>query len=461
MRTSKGDSSIKGVQQMLRVSDSIVRRGWIAFLSIVLLVSVVAHVAAKDIVTFAHPWASYPDYVGLYEQIVAQFNREHSDIELKLVELPGSGGDPAPRLVLACAGGVAPDVTILWGLADVASLHEAGITLDIRPYVSQSPLWNPKNQIMPYVETFNWRSGLIGLPAYAISTNSFYWHASLFDEVGYDRNQPPRNLQELLEYETRLRKTNADGTVSRFAFDPLETWQKEYSLPHWFGARLYDAENDVLTVRTEEMSNLAEWLRELYGRQGGYRAMRSLGKSTFSLMASGQLAMIQDNPHTVEYVVRANPDMVLGRDFMVGTPILSKDATRAGAIQGMDSTVVTASAPHTAAAVHVAIYLTFSPSAMRIVDQHKPGRLCASRPANMERIARQTDPRVKLLMKAQMEAVERTKPWPMFPELRKLGSPLLTGLKSIAAGEKAPVEVFQNIHDVVQPAIDARKAKSN
>lgn len=149
--------------------------------------------AGKTVIQF---WTLFTGPDGKFmESMVNQFNKENSDIEVRMSVY--TGDQYLNKLSLGVKTGTAPDVAVLYdsimprfvqtGALEVLNdeLEKVGIKAE-----HYAPLaWN--------AGVFNGKVYSVPLGVYALG---FYWNKDLFRAAGLDPNKPPTNLKEFLEY---------------------------------------------------------------------------------------------------------------------------------------------------------------------------------------------------------------------------------------------------------------------
>ncbi len=135
---------------------------------------------------------------NLLNQLVDQFEEEHEDIKVQVQPIPWDQAHE--KLLTATASGNGPDVLQL-GTTWVPEFAEAGILLDLSPYLEEYPDFANSNYFDGAVESTEYEGKRVGVPWY-VETRVLYYRTDLLAEVGYE--QAPQNWDELKDVATKL-----------------------------------------------------------------------------------------------------------------------------------------------------------------------------------------------------------------------------------------------------------------
>ncbi len=146
--------------------------------SVMLTVSSV--VIAQDVVTIEWWTVASEEFDEQVQQdLVAQFNAEHPNIQVNMTLLPADGYDERMTTTLG-AGEGAPDVAFFW-ITDW--LPQA---LDLGPYLEADPDLGPETYIEGFWNTRAvWNDTIIGLPL-GVGANFVMYNKDMFDAAGVD-----------------------------------------------------------------------------------------------------------------------------------------------------------------------------------------------------------------------------------------------------------------------------------
>lgn len=218
------------------------------------------------------------------------------------------------RLMLATSGGVPPDV--------------AGIGSKSLPVYAENNALTPLDKLAEaggvsrdrYIDIFwkicSYRGHLWALPTTPGSL-ALIWNKKLFREAGLDPERPPQSIAELEQFNEKLVKRRADGSLAAIGFLPAEPgwWNEIWGW--WFGGELWDG-HETITVNSPENVAAFQWI-ESYPRRFGTRDLLAL-RDGFGNFASpqnpfftGRVAMVLQGPWIYNFIKNfAPPDFEWG-----------------------------------------------------------------------------------------------------------------------------------------------------
>ena len=252
-------------------------------------------------------WHAWGGHEGKYlEQLVAEFNDTHADIQVQPAYF--LIGD---KLMAAIAGGIPPDVATVWDWM-LPTMGEAGCFVSLNDHLAHSGI--ARDDYLPNI----WEYGMFGDTKYGVPTALNVWmiffNKELFREVGLDPGQPPSSIDELTESAQRLARRLPTGRLERIGFVP--EFQYTYIWMWNFGGRLYDAETRRFVINSAQNRRALEWIVSFYREYGvdDYRRfVATFGeydspdnpfyKERLAMREDGQwqLAFIQKNAPGLEY----------------------------------------------------------------------------------------------------------------------------------------------------------------
>jgi len=249
------------------------------------------------------------------------------------------------KLMLATGGGVPPDV--------------AGIYEWMIPVYSENNALTPLDRMAAeghirsdqYIDIY-WRmclhkGHLWALPSTPTSV-ALIWNKKLFREAGLDPEQPPRSIAELEQFNEKLARRRADGSLESIGFMPVLSGGWNALWCYWFGGALWNG-SDTLTANTPENIAACKWI-ESYPRRFGVQALLNFQDSFGSTASaqnpfySGRVAMVLDGVWCYNYIKNFAP-----ADFEWGVaafPGANPGGLKDRAIANMDALVIPAGARH-------------------------------------------------------------------------------------------------------------------
>ena len=226
---------------------------------------------AQDVteVTF---WTSHsePDLIAL-RQIVDDFNSEHDDINVTLVQIP-PGADvqtDVTKLMTAVRGGTGPDVYMLDRFV-VAQRAADGLLQDLSPYL------NGEDVLGSYLEFARNEATFAGLP-YALpfdtDARALYYNIDMLEAAGVDVSElepanGPITLARLGELAAQVDQKNAQGNYDRMGFIPWFEQGWHYTYGFDFGGDFYDEASCQVTPTNEGVVSAFQYIYDYAAEKG-------------------------------------------------------------------------------------------------------------------------------------------------------------------------------------------------
>lgn len=265
--------------------------------------------ASKTTITIWHYW---PGVDGKeFEDHVAIFNKENTDVEVKPVFVPQEGYDQ--KVLSAIAGNVAPDI-ILANVWNAASYMSSGQFRDMGPLLRSAKVSTA--DFLPWaLEGGTYKGKIYGLPS-SCYWNVIFYNKDLVREAGLDPNKFPTTMDELDQWAEKLTKINADGKIERMGFVP---WLGDWPVyVYAFGGDFVDPKGKVLINSPQVARMYAWWLK--YATKYDYKRLRSFtdsmgnlwGTTADSVFYTGKLAIMLMGPWQVAFAKEYAPKLDYG-----------------------------------------------------------------------------------------------------------------------------------------------------
>jgi multiple sugar transport system substrate-binding protein len=220
----------------------------------VLAASSVASAADKITLTFANWAAAEATTKPAIDQVIADFQKAHPDIEIKSEAI--SFSEIARQLALRVRSGNPPDVAQLAG-NDTIVIAATGKLEPLGGY-----LGDLKQRLKPDTLTGLQVDGkLIALP-WTIAPAGFWYNKAIMQKAGLDPNKPPRTIEELDAAMAAIKKSQPDVIPLG-----LDTTNRPFGLQsNWpwmatFGAAPFGGPKD--RADSAEMKRYLAWMRDL------------------------------------------------------------------------------------------------------------------------------------------------------------------------------------------------------
>lgn len=186
--------------------------------------------------------------------LVAEFNRTHPGIHVKLLCVAGS----YQKIPIAIAGGDTPDVCSAVWTDDLYGYAARGALEPLDSYMKAAG--RSENELMPGVrKMLHYKGHLFGLAATTNSTLIIY-NKDIFRQCGLDPEKYPRTLAELEYAAAKTSQYDNRGAFVRYGFRPggLLGWG------YVFGGRWYDEKTGRVTANDPHNVEALRWMQRWF-----------------------------------------------------------------------------------------------------------------------------------------------------------------------------------------------------
>ncbi len=299
----------------------------IALLFVALLAIIPIQSDAREKETVVFWYGATPEERVAYEQMIAEFNRTHPDIEVRGMLVPQSYVER--KLILSVAGGVPPDVVRFYTHLGGEMMSRGGLEplddLIARDRFDLSDFY----PIGIEQNTYNGR--LYGVP-WILSPNALFYNKRLFREAGLDPNRPPKTWKELEDYSVKLTKRTASGDIVCIGYTNFLNNPTDFHMYLWqTGGEPLSPDMKRIAFTSPEGVEALTWMRDfliklagpketgLTKEQAVERAKNNLNRfrSSFSGPTQDQfglekVAMRVDSPFRIPSMLKYFPDLDYG-----------------------------------------------------------------------------------------------------------------------------------------------------
>lgn len=195
------------------------------------------------------------------------FNRTQDKI---FVEFLSMGGGIDRKVMLATAGGDPPDIAGVWA-QQIASWADLNALMPLEGFIKADGQTVPEflsRYEAGYADMTQYDGHVYALYA-TPATHALHWNKSLFREAGLDPEQPPKTIEELMEFSRKLTKHDPQtGALTQVGFLPQDPGWWPWSFPRYFGGDLVNAKGEIVYDKLPENIRSMEWVRsytEEYG----------------------------------------------------------------------------------------------------------------------------------------------------------------------------------------------------
>lgn len=265
-------------------------------LCFVMVFAVVAAAHSKTL----HVWVwSHPQ--DQFETILDWYKADNPGFDYELSVISGSQGEFTEKLMLAIAGGSAPDLTWLEG-STVVELAAQGLLTDVTRAL-EGIQFTPAD-----TEEMIFQGKMWGVP-YFTTSRGLAKRVDLFNEAGLNPDEDPESLDDLWEWNRKLIAMDGDGKYRRVGMVP---WSGNWGPPGWiwaFGGQLLDETGMRPTATHPKNIEAFEWIQEWAQLFGGVTPV----SGNRAGLLQGTVAMATVSTSDVGWLLGEGADVTTGR----------------------------------------------------------------------------------------------------------------------------------------------------
>ncbi|MCK9222943.1 MAG: sugar ABC transporter substrate-binding protein [Limnochordia bacterium] len=218
------------------------------FLLAVLAVTIICTPVASAKVQITYSYMGSPQEAAAYEQVIADFNRLHPDIEVIGRHVPDGYFD---RLTMEIAGGIAPDVFHVWTEGYMRPFQQAGWLLDLNEYVENDEEFNLADFPPNLLEAAELDGGLYALPR-DIALRVMFYNRDMYNEAGIPEPDAELTWGEARKNAIRLTTQDSDGRTVSLGLDWSWWWGSWMNMVWMWGGEITDPQVTRATLNTPE-----------------------------------------------------------------------------------------------------------------------------------------------------------------------------------------------------------------
>src|SRR6266487_3504969 len=293
------------------------RRGATTLLLVALMLSAAGSAAAKPLaaqkttkITIWVGWAGSTHELGVFKQVVADYDRKHADVSVNVV-----GNINDNKITAAIRSGNVPDVVSSFNSYDVGTYCGTGAWIDLAPLMAQSHI---SASMFPQATQYytQFKGKRCALPLLA-DTYGLYYNKTLLRKAGI--KSPPKTMDELTADAKKLTQRDSKGKIKVAGFDPLLGFYEnvpERYVTSW-GAKWQDSKGHAILADDPGWSKWAHWEKNLvdwYGYNKLVSFQTGLGDefSASNAFEKGKLAMNLDGEWRVAFIADEHPSLGYG-----------------------------------------------------------------------------------------------------------------------------------------------------
>ncbi|NPV78650.1 MAG: extracellular solute-binding protein [Firmicutes bacterium] len=421
---------------------------------LVLLVAVGVDAGKKVVIEYWHPYG--PPWDELQQMMADLFMKANPDVEIVCKMVPWDS--MFQKLAVAVASGTAPAAAHLWGSWQAIAVADMGLTVPLDPYMKKDPTWDPKDVFPAFLEQFHYKGQYVGLP-WAAQPTSLCWNKQVFRESGLDPELPPKSLEELEAYASKITLEDSRGKLVRIGFLPQNIWGGFLNWAYHWGGSFYDEKTGKITASDPVNVQALEWQVNFLNKFGGieeitaWQAGFTGGENDPFIL--GKLGMMIASHYHYYSFHRYKPDLEYGfaRPLLPGPPDRKK-----GPLAHCDAMVVLKSKN----AEYGYKFIKFAVMGEAWLERSKiSAHPSPSRRLNKRFIELGLLPKwyPMALWEQNMEVLEIARPHPAIPVIPKLMDELSAQVDLAYRGKKTPRSALKYVDEVVQRELDKNLKK--
>ena len=398
-------------------------------------------------------WEKWPGFEGeAMQRVVDDFNASQNRIFVR--KLTVSRMDQ--KMMLATAGGVPPDIAGLWAMYLTSYVENNALT-PLDKLAREAGVLEEK-YIPVYWQMCTQKGHLWALPTTPTVT-ALHWNKKMFREAGLDPEQPPRTLEELEQFNERLTKRGADGSLEQIGHLPQEPgwWTRDFS--NWFGGSVWDGSEQLLLDEQPSRDHF-RWAATYPQRFGG-DAMNRL-RGAFGNFASpqnpffnGKVAMIVQGVWMDNFIRQYAPP-----DFEYGVAPFPAPASHRGppvSIADCDVLVIPKGAKHPKEAMEFIAYTQTQPAMEKLCLGQK--KFTPLRDVSPEFVKNHPHPYLQTFI--DLAKSPNVKPILALPNVIQYSNDLTTYMNLLLLGRMGPDEALNALQERQQRALDKKTERWN
>lgn len=410
----------------------------------------------KVTVTFVHPYG--PPHSDFYQKGAEAVAEKYPWMEVKVQMIPWDG--LMQKLATMVAAGNPPDVVHLFGTFMALQLAQMGLLQNLDSFISKDSTWNPNDIYPGYIEAMTYKGKLYGLPGSSHGL-TLAWNKDLFAEAGLNSEVPPKSLDEVLEFQEKIYKTDARGKIVAFGFIPNNLWGGFPAWAYLWGGSFYDKETGKITASDPVNVKALQWQIDFFEKYGGIETVSSwqqgfvgAGNDPF---VKGKLGMALFNHYQYTFIHKYSPKDFLEKSVGYTSPpeFPGPDTLPKGHVCSSNAHVLLKGSEHPEAAY--TFLKEIACGVGHLYGKMKYGCYVAANRKINERYIKEIglpDWFPKQLWDLEIRMQEFKRAWPSIPVVSKLQDELGAQTQIAYRGKKSAEDALKYVDRIVQRELE-------
>jgi len=186
------------------------------------------------------------DYGKYNENVAGMYMEAHPNVEIETLI-----GQDVPALQTAIAGGTPPEVAHTFWMQGRLFITQ-GAFLDLTPYIETADHLKRESFAEGYWDMCDSQGKSYAVPYFQAGVRfNMFWNKNLLREAGLDPEQPPKDVDEMLEMGRKMTKFGSDGSLEVLGWNPRH-WDPFFYWARALGAEYYDSTRRELRYNNPE-----------------------------------------------------------------------------------------------------------------------------------------------------------------------------------------------------------------
>jgi multiple sugar transport system substrate-binding protein len=234
-------------------------------------------------------WGGTED-IAIYEELIADFEAEHPDIDITLNHIP-SAGDYEQNLATLIAAGAAPDVFFINNIS-LPGFAAQGAFRSLEEFADEEYL---DDFFAGHLDAFRYQGELLAIPR-DISNMVLFYNVDMFEEAGVAPPAEGWTWDDFLAAARELTMdTDGDGRIDQFGFG-YSTFYLFWEPWVWSnGGRFFSEDHSEFTLDQDEALEGLQFYVDLRCEENvAPTSEQAAERTAASMFAEGDAAMIVD-----------------------------------------------------------------------------------------------------------------------------------------------------------------------
>lgn len=230
-----------------------------------------------------------PDEVNIVTGIIAEWQKSHPDIAVRLEHTPYRGY--VDKLMTRIAGRAAPDI-VCTEVDLFVTFQSRNVLLDLTPYIGNDPDFDLKDFYPQIIDRFTVNGRLYAVPRDTAPFACVFYNKKMFDEAKIPYPTDDWDMNDMLDKAEKLTKVDKDGRVVQYGF---YAWAWMNFVYAFGGSLVDDVKNPTqCTLNSKNSVDGLQFYSDLinkYKVQPSTTTMTNLAMGVQGMFMTGRLAM--------------------------------------------------------------------------------------------------------------------------------------------------------------------------